>query len=52
MLTSVIPPPISQRDPIRSESFPAIGATTMIRSVIGRKLAPAFVGLQPRMFWR
>ena len=39
-----MPAPISQREPTRSESFPAIGATRMIRTVIGKKIAPAFVG--------
>ena len=39
-----MPAPISQREPMRSESFPAIGAMRMIRIVIGRKIAPAFVG--------
>ena len=42
--TSVIPPAISQREPIRSESFPAIGATRMISIVIGRNVAPAWIG--------
>ncbi len=39
-----MPPPISQREPIRSDCFPAIGASRMIRIVIGRNAAPAFVG--------
>ena len=42
--TSAIPPVISQRDPIRSDSLPAIGASRTIRIVIGRKVAPAWVG--------
>ena len=42
--TSVSPPAISQREPIRSESLPASGATRMIRNVIGRKIAPAWTG--------
>src|SRR6059058_3975668 len=42
--SSVIPAPISQRDPILSERFPAIGAMSTIRMVIGRNVAPAFVG--------
>ncbi len=40
----VSPPAISQREPTRSDSLPAIGATTMIRTVIGRKIAPASTG--------
>ena len=32
----------SQREPIRSEVFPAIGASRMIRIVIGRNAAPAW----------
>ncbi len=44
MATSVIPPPISQRDPTRSDSRPAIGAMRMISIVIGRNAAPACVG--------
>ena len=43
-LTRSMPPLISQRDPIRSESFPAIGATKMMQSVIGRNDAPASTG--------
>ena len=35
------PPPTSERGPIRSDSRPASGATRMISTVIGRKLAPA-----------
>jgi len=35
-----IPPPISQREPTRSEYFPATGATRMMRMVIGRNDAP------------
>ena len=38
--SSVIPPVISQREPMRSESFPAMGATRMINTVIGRNAAP------------
>ena len=34
--TSVIPPPISQREPTRSDSRPAIGAMRMISVTIGR----------------
>ena len=39
-----IPVPISHREPIWSESLPAIGASSTIRIVIGRKMAPACVG--------
>ncbi len=42
--TRIIPVPISQREPTRSESFPAIGAMSTMRIVIGRKAAPACVG--------
>ena len=42
--SSTSPAPISQRDPIRSESLPAIGATNTIRTVIGRNAAPAWIG--------
>ena len=37
-----MPVVISQRDPTRSDAFPAIGAIRMIRMVIGRKAAPAW----------
>src|SRR6266496_6810786 len=40
---SVIPAPISQRGPTRSTSFPATGATNMIRRVIGRNVAPVLI---------
>ena len=40
---SVIPAPISQRGPTWSESFPAAGATNMIRTVIGRNVAPVLI---------
>ena len=39
-----MPPPTSQREPNRSESFPARGAIRMIRHVIGRNDAPACTG--------
>ena len=39
-----MPPPTSQREPKRSDSFPARGASTMISSVIGRNEAPASTG--------
>ena len=39
--TSSRPVTISGRGPIRSESRPAIGAVTMISSVVGRKRTPA-----------
>ena len=39
--TRIIPAVISPREPIRSLVLPAIGATRMIKSVIGRKAAPA-----------
>ena len=42
--TRVIPEAISQRDPKRSLTFPAIGARKTMQSVIGRKVAPAWVG--------
>src|SRR3954447_9647893 len=45
---TVIPPAISQREPTRSESLPAIGANTTIISVQGRSAAPAWIGDQPR----
>jgi hypothetical protein len=38
--TVVIPPEINQREPTRSESFPAIGAKITIRIVHGRSAAP------------
>ena len=41
--TSARPPPISQRAPIVSVSFPARGAIRMIRIVIGRKVAPVWI---------
>jgi hypothetical protein len=41
--TSAMPAPMSQRDPMRSESFPAGGAMRMISIVIGRNVAPASV---------
>ena len=50
--TRVIPIPTSQREPTLSEYFPASGAIRMIRIVIGRKLAPAFVGEYWRMSCR
>ena len=43
-LTRPMPPPISQREPMRSESFPATGAKKMMQRVIGRKDAPACTG--------
>ena len=46
-----IPPPMSQREPTRSEYFPANGATRMMRTVIGRNDAPVWTAEQPRMFW-
>ena len=39
-----MPPVSSQREPRRSESRPASGATNMISAVIGRKAAPALTG--------
>ena len=44
-MSSVIPAPISQRGPIRSETFPATGATRMISTVIGRNVAPVLIAL-------
>ena len=41
--TSARPPPISQRAPIESVSFPARGAIRMISTVIGRKIAPVWI---------
>ena len=38
----IIPAVIRPRDPIRSLVFPAIGATRMIRIVIGRNAAPVW----------
>ena len=35
---------------MRSESFPAMGATRMISTVIGRNAAPAWTAEKPRMF--
>ena len=46
--TTVIPPAISQREPTRSESFPAIGAKMTTISVQGSSAAPAWIGDQPR----
>jgi hypothetical protein len=42
--TSVIPPAMSHREPTRSDALPAIGATRMMRRVMGRKIAPACTG--------
>ena len=42
-----MPAPASPRDPTRSDRRPAIGAIRMIRIVIGRKLAPAWIGEKP-----
>src|SRR5262245_27331955 len=39
----IIPPPISQRGPKRSESFPATGATRMIKTVNGKNVAPVLI---------
>ena len=47
--TSAMPPARSQRLPYRSESLPAIGAVTMIRTVIGRNLTPVSSGDRRRM---
>ena len=44
-LSIVIPAVISQREPSLSDERPAIGATRMIRIVIGRKAAPARTAL-------
>ena len=44
-LSSVIPAVISQREPSLSDERPAIGATRMIRIVIGRNAAPARTAL-------
>ena len=41
--SSDMPPPISQREPTRSEARPATGASRMIRNVIGRKSAPVSI---------
>ena len=41
----LIPPAISQRAPMRSENLPAIGATRMISTVIGRNVAPVWIAL-------
>ena len=41
----VIPAPMSQRAPTRSEKRPAIGATRMIRTVSGRNVAPVSIAL-------
>ena len=38
------PAPISQREPILSENFPASGATKTIRIVIGKNVAPIWMG--------
>ena len=48
----VIPAAINQRGPITSVKRPAIGATSMIRPVNGRKVAPVLMGPYPRTFWR
>src|SRR6266498_2836080 len=42
-LNDTSPAPISQREPIRSENFPAAGASKTIRTVIGRKVAPVSI---------
>src|SRR4051812_21178351 len=42
-VSRAIPPPISQRGPTRSAIFPAAGATKMISTVIGRKVAPVLI---------
>src|SRR6266702_3599903 len=39
----IMPVPISQRGPTRSEIFPAAGATRMISTVIGRNVAPVLI---------
>ena len=39
----VMPAPISQRAPTRSENLPAIGATRMIITVMGRNVAPVLI---------
>ena len=49
--SSTIPTPTSQREPTWSEYFPAIGATRMIRTVIGRNDAPVWTAEKPRTFW-
>ena len=49
--TSVRPPPRKPRTGRRSESFPAIGATTNDSSVIGRKRTPASSGEKPSTSW-
>src|SRR2546430_16969098 len=46
--TVVIPPAISQREPTRAESLPAIGAKMTIRIDHGSRAAPAWIGDQPR----
>src|SRR4029450_1543787 len=46
----VIPTLINQRGPITSVNRPAIGATTMISPVSGRKVAPVLIGPYPRTF--
>ena len=43
-----MPPAINQREPTRSESFPAIGAKITIMTVQGSSAAPACTGDQPR----
>ena len=40
-----MPDVISQREPKRSDAFPAIGATKMISPVIGKNAAPASTAL-------
>ncbi len=39
-----MPAVMSTRDPIRSEAFPAIGATRMTMIVMGRNAAPVWTG--------
>src|SRR3954449_3357436 len=46
--TTAIPPAISPREPIRSESFPAIGAKITTITVQGSSAAPVWTGDQPR----
>ena len=45
--TSVMPVASSQREPYLSDALPAIGAATMIRSVIGRNRTPVSIGERP-----
>src|SRR5205823_2300585 len=42
-VTRSIPRPTSQREPTRSDSLPAGGATRMISTVIGRNVAPVSI---------